>query len=768
MWTSGSEQRPSEAAPVLARKRLLRRGPAPGVPALLVATRSRRGGALRMHLLAEVGQSARSWPLSDLRLVDGLGLPVREATDFALTFTGAARPLVWRCESAPKRAAFLWSLLQVCAARLQSRAPPSQRISLLELQTFAREVAAKHPDPASAKAVELGLPAPIVPANGTNERAARPLSPPPRAKSPSRVVRTASEPQAGALHRLTVARAFDSRRSADGAPPPAARDLNLHERAFLIEATRLGAGPASRLPIRSRPQSPAPMAMMRVGDDATSPRSATSITVASPVQAAAPALPRRPSGASLRKGIALRDGASPTERLVARCKMQEERRQFRLDAPDAADLAHALRLFDGDASDADPSPLDGFADWTRSRVQAIEATNMADTVQIELDPHRSQIADFRRALVTSVDAAEAWLAPAEARLAPYAALVADIQTRAEMLDRHREHAVGLHDRLQHLLEGALWSEAEEEVAAEVLERMQRDPVALISDDAFISSAVAPVAETLADKLECDPDCSLYDEIAGLATARADMAARRDTLVAMLEPCLVKRAVRLREGSGAPYLACSSSLSLSLVSGASMSPVKMQKGALEQTAAHARLVRVLARHDPESAVRVLAAYQVTAASWTSSAMMQVASASRMELADAPDPAVPVTRFAENVAAIQVQEFGAATALFGPAAEELAESYPGILDGVLRVQFDCVNDTCSGFATELVERDGDCVENRMRQLVGEIFSVFVGIIANGNAALVAKTVRGEQDKNGVAETVDTPAMFRLFTQFQKLPR
>lgn len=71
--------------------------------------------------------------------------------------------LVWRTDTPFKRAQFLWSLLQVCASRLK-RAPPVQRLKLLDLQTFADD-----PPPSSSSA----------------QQQQQPVSPKPKSKSKS-------------------------------------------------------------------------------------------------------------------------------------------------------------------------------------------------------------------------------------------------------------------------------------------------------------------------------------------------------------------------------------------------------------------------------------------------------------------------------------------------------------------------------------------------------------------------------------------------------
>lgn len=65
--------------------------------------------------------------------------------------------LVWRTDNPFKRAQFLWSLLQVCASRLK-RAPPVQRLKLLDLQTFADD-----PPPSFSSSAQQQQQQPVLP-----------------------------------------------------------------------------------------------------------------------------------------------------------------------------------------------------------------------------------------------------------------------------------------------------------------------------------------------------------------------------------------------------------------------------------------------------------------------------------------------------------------------------------------------------------------------------------------------------------------------------
>lgn len=407
-WTQGHER--CESGEGVGRRWLLRRGPTPGVPALLVCTCSRRGGALRVHLLAETGSSARTWALSDLRLVDGLGAAVRVAIEFALTFSGAPRPLYWKCDSPSQRARFLWSLLEACAARLPGRAPPSQRLSLLELQTFAKECALESsiPSPSPAPLPVARAPSPL-----RAERLSDSTAPPPS----SRVQRTASEPQAGALHKLVAGTGggatIDGEAVAAPQVDPNARDLTVYEHAFVLAARRIGARPPQFK--RSRPAPP-------------------------PLPGSPHAMP------SLCDAIA-REGGSATELLVKRCKAQEERRHYRLEGDDKLNLEHALQRY---AEDVPGGALADLGIWLKKEMARAETANVTDTAAIELEDAYEAISSSSELLPNAVRDAQ-WMLPAQAALGPHSARFREGRARADMLARHIAH-VGM---LRNLIDQAL-------------------------------------------------------------------------------------------------------------------------------------------------------------------------------------------------------------------------------------------------------------------------------------------------------------------------
>lgn len=108
---------------------------------LAVASHGKNGDIIRMHQLVDHGAGARAavhrtWPLVDLRKIDGLGRPVKESIQFALFFASSTRMTAWRCNIPQERATFLWALLQTCVSQLK-RAPPVSNLLLLDLQTMA-------------------------------------------------------------------------------------------------------------------------------------------------------------------------------------------------------------------------------------------------------------------------------------------------------------------------------------------------------------------------------------------------------------------------------------------------------------------------------------------------------------------------------------------------------------------------------------------------------------------------------------------------------
>eukprot|EP00181_Compsopogon_caeruleus_P003702 CAMPEP_0184687832 /NCGR_PEP_ID=MMETSP0312-20130426/27683_1 /TAXON_ID=31354 /ORGANISM="Compsopogon coeruleus, Strain SAG 36.94" /LENGTH=1156 /DNA_ID=CAMNT_0027144361 /DNA_START=1240 /DNA_END=4710 /DNA_ORIENTATION=+ len=97
---------------------------------------------LRLHKIADHGGGKlsimRTWWLTELTKVDGMGGAVETALAFALVF-GESKKFTFAAPTARDRAEFLWEILQYCAARL-GRAPPVEGLRILELQTLAESV----------------------------------------------------------------------------------------------------------------------------------------------------------------------------------------------------------------------------------------------------------------------------------------------------------------------------------------------------------------------------------------------------------------------------------------------------------------------------------------------------------------------------------------------------------------------------------------------------------------------------------------------------
>lgn len=113
---------------------------APPINRLVVAVSIKNPAQIRLYQVLDYPTIPRVsinrfWNLSELRKIDGLGLPAAESVRFGLYFV-PGRMLVWRTPSPQSRATFLWSLLRACAEKLK-RAPPVQNLLLFDLQTLA-------------------------------------------------------------------------------------------------------------------------------------------------------------------------------------------------------------------------------------------------------------------------------------------------------------------------------------------------------------------------------------------------------------------------------------------------------------------------------------------------------------------------------------------------------------------------------------------------------------------------------------------------------
>ncbi|GAB0491610.1 hypothetical protein MMPV_002864 [Pyropia vietnamensis] len=108
------------------------------------------------NVLAGGGRVAikRSWCVSELRRIDGLGGGAATATAFALVF--GARTWTWVALSAADRATFLWATLSAAAGVLR-RAPRAENVRLLDLQTAADAAAASAAAARAAAVTHGGL-----------------------------------------------------------------------------------------------------------------------------------------------------------------------------------------------------------------------------------------------------------------------------------------------------------------------------------------------------------------------------------------------------------------------------------------------------------------------------------------------------------------------------------------------------------------------------------------------------------------------------------
>lgn len=440
-------------------------------PTHTLVVASTRGSVLRLYHVVDAARvTHRYWNLAELRKIDGLGGPVSESLQFALYFSNS-KPMTYRTPSPHERAVFLWSLLHTCASKLK-RAPPVEHLRLLDLQNAAEteqddHLSGTYPSDQNLRlesSLEV-LPVPedhIAPSDNStthlvsipttsSKHDARPedgdrssdqtLKPRTRPRTPSRgqkVTRTMSEPKAIAMQPI-------SDNSDDRCQPASTetrvKNMNIDERAFLAAAKRMGA---------KRSLNAAPHGKDRFNSVGSDPK------------------------ARLFQGRVKASDAN-TAKVVAERRLQQEKKQFRLSMEEQMDVLFALELF---GKEQEAVSLHDFGAWTDGQIQALEAENIADLVNVEkqapeYDLHETPPAQLlsqgsrnekspQDLLVESMMFAEPWLEKCQTLLGPYAKLSENINDDVIMLERQRKNVHSLEEELDGLLR-ALTFEKEEDI-----------------------------------------------------------------------------------------------------------------------------------------------------------------------------------------------------------------------------------------------------------------------------------------------------------------
>lgn len=411
--------------------------PAPPVHRLVVASSAKNPSQIRLYQLLDYPtvprvSVTRSWNLSDLRKIDGLGLPVTESVRFGLFFN-SGKMFVWLTHSPLARATFLWSLLQTCVSQLR-RAPPVQHLRLLDLQTIA-ENPETSTDPAeldddisstnyagsdrsnvrlASSLEELPDPhldplvashtSPFDPA-GSVAPTSRPRSDKPSASDFSRPV-----PHPGASPRISSnAAAPSTTQSSRPMPPPSPKVSSKHSKrpprdSLTQKVTRTLSEPKVSAAAGSSSDSD------NFADELRKPETIAQTRVASNenlhnlnIDERAFLAAAKRMGAEkphhLKKSEVLEHfasvGSDPkarifqnrlkaadgnTAKVIAERRIQQEKKMYRLNDEEKKDLAFALELFHAESNKV---PLSDFGTWSDSQIQSLEVENIADIISVE-------------------------------------------------------------------------------------------------------------------------------------------------------------------------------------------------------------------------------------------------------------------------------------------------------------------------------------------------------------------------------------------------
>lgn len=594
---SSTEQQP-------ARRRLFsrdtrheraRRGQAgaPPLHRLVVVASTKNAAYLRLYQLLDYPSISRVsisrvWNLSDLRKVDGLGLPVAESVRFGLFFT-SGKMLIWRTQTPFARASFLWSLLQTCASRLK-RAPPVQHLRLLDLQTFVDDAARAAPkadadddDSSSMNYVpsersnarhassldEMNdfLRAPIAIPHTTASESTK--SHPTPTHSAKRV--TPDDPQlnnpslspsgASALYNdIPVPpkpmRGLDSTQRASNPPARPARAQRVTR--TLSEPKVSSSFPKSDDPIQPLtvvPRQPDTIAQpfhitggnlhdmnideraflaaaKRMGAKHNSPICKEEI-----IEQFA-SVGSDPNALKIRNRFAGSDIGGG--KLLAERRLQQEMKLFKLAPEEQEDFVFALDLFYTESPDA---ALADFGTWAIAQIQCLEVENITDIVNAEervttfYDDQPGNInhdCDPYEVLIKSVTQAGSWLEKNETLLAPYASLAKDLNDQVNLLELQRKNVLNLEAQLDGLLGAISFNQTEQELIQDLdLMDLPNDPVDANYTEIYQAVEVISERRRALSLLTKHSDMIAVQQVRHL-TAEKQMKASK-----LLLPCLKK-------------------------------------------------------------------------------------------------------------------------------------------------------------------------------------------------------------------------------------
>ncbi|CAN8075766.1 unnamed protein product [Agarophyton chilense] len=454
---------------------------------LAVAANAKNPHIIRVYHLVDYGVNTRplihrSWNISDLRKVDGLGQPVSESVSFALHFI-PAKVFIFRTLSPKARASFLWSLLQTCVSRLK-RAPPVQHLRLLDLQTMAEESPVVDDGTAmnqrtseiSHKSVNASERQSDVPPTHTSEASTKRHS-----SHTIQSKRTSLDESKNGLSGLEQSAESNARladvQTQNGGLGSQARRFQKFPRAFsepkLSDSTQkrsettLHDGSSQEAP-RSEHVQGKDSYLEQLAFEAAAKRFGNNRSLAA-ICGTAEISNLDSDPKALWFDNRRRPNEANTRRLMEQMHLRRPRKQTKLKDDEKADLLYSLELF----AENTEGHLHEFGEWLESHIQKLEVENIRDIVEVEsCEPCLETTAcgastdgiereDLHDVLIKSITAVGPWLRKCESQLEPYARLSQETNDYLMLLETQHENTRALQEQLDALLHSISFTDREQ-------------------------------------------------------------------------------------------------------------------------------------------------------------------------------------------------------------------------------------------------------------------------------------------------------------------
>lgn len=518
----------------------------------------------------------RTWPLSELRQIDGFGQPASGSLEFALSFTGAAAPVLLRTDNPRSRARFIWSISQLFAHKMR-RKPPTTGLLLLDLQQFADDSGpptATIVGRGSRQAGDLyGNGMEQVPTDDTSDD----MSGEKLAKveaagndrervgcgvrfnvSSPRIVRTISAPNPSAAAEASrKSRPFplldpDDTTGEDGiskASGGTGRTGGTDGTGATAGTTVTGGTCENNRTGRTRVSAfrvaeysdvlDGPMAIRRqpasaaeFGDARTKYISSAELRDMNIDQRAFLVAASRLGGLNDDDGV---------EVLLERRRREVEKRAFHMTSEEGRDMDLIVSSVEREKG---CQSLSNFEKWLDAEVAQLEVVNITETLAVEQDAPAlfEPLVELKEAL----SASDGWFRKCEARLTPHASIVEDIRIQRDAIQVQRQNVFKLESTLTKLLEDcALTEDEQNEVDATITALYSSAEAGLVVtvEDGIFRNRVIPCA---LGGLACKANqpASPLSEIRAIAGSRENLRLQQQELSSLMFPALENGAQRI--------------------------------------------------------------------------------------------------------------------------------------------------------------------------------------------------------------------------------